>query len=107
MSFSLNSIFAQDEIYSTSKKNNSEINIEDSVNLEVGSEYYTEEDYVEEDNYRSNDHEQIMYNDEEWEKEEKDKERKRRKRRNSEFAAEVLVDVFIQTAFFVATFWLQ
>lgn len=99
--FSIVSLQAQDEFYSEepSKQPETELLNSKSDTLE---EYYTEQDYVMNDEQEGNEDKLEIYdNDKEEER------KKRRRRENAEFVAEIVFDVVIQTAFFVATFWLQ
>ena len=94
--------FAQDEFYNEPTNNNADIIVVDQDSLSDNSEvdgYVTQEDYVDREYSKE---EYDAYEDEMRERE---REEKRRKRNRAEFAAEVIFEVIVNTAFIVVAFW--
>ncbi|MCB0408681.1 MAG: hypothetical protein KDD29_00580 [Flavobacteriales bacterium] len=99
---STNVAFAQDEFYNEDPKNQSSelVNEKEMVNEENYSTYKTENDFNENENEVIKNENYIKEDNNEGE------ERKRRRRQaNTEFVAEIMVDVFINTVFIIAAFW--
>ncbi len=99
---STNVAFAQDEFYNEDRNNQSSevVNEKEMVNEENYSTYKTENDFNENENEETKNENYIEEDNNE------EQERKRRRRQaNTEFVAEIMVDVFINTVFIIAAFW--
>lgn len=91
-----NNVYAQDEFYNHNKTTSVAVGKTDSINV---SSYTTAEDYV------SGNTQNKKENTQENSVVENPNEERRRKQDRKEFFSDIVVDVFIQTIFIVATFW--
>lgn len=95
-----NNVVAQDEFYGDKKTTETTSIKRDSVDV---SSYSTAEDYKAVENVEENTTNEEVYPD--TYRDENSHDEKRRKRDRNEFVANVMVDVFINLVFIVATFW--
>lgn len=99
-----NNVVAQDEFYSDKKTTETKSVRTDSVDI---STYSTAEDYKAVENVEENTTNEDVDSPDNYRgyRDENSHEEKRRKRDRNEFVANVMVDVFINVVFIVATFW--
>ncbi len=93
--------FAQDEFYNEPVNNITEIVAADldSLNNNKEDNYVTEKDYLDKE------FSQEEIDEYEEELRQKEREDKRRRRNRADFAAEVIFEVIVNTAFIVVAFW--
>ena len=100
-------VFSQDDFYNNKKEKQKLEQTDSRADSIIVHEYFTEEDYNEKHNVANNkisNDSEPYYGDEIYSSEE---EKRRRERNNffNEVAAEVVVEVIVNTLFIIATFW--
>lgn len=94
--------FAQDDFYNEPPKNDTEIVIVNQDSLNSNSE---EDSYVTQKDYLDREYSEEEIEDYEEELSQKEREERRRRRNRADFAADVIFEVIVNTAFIIVAFW--